>query len=225
MASKAYLEWIGREVIRSEPVPLTRWQKVKNWWYYHKWQILLCVVVLAVAGDLIWHALGIGVIKPDYHVAYVGRTALPEDAVTAVGQAISALGQDVNGDGTVTVSVVQYVEPQQDTEEAAGYRASAEVRLMADLETWESSFFLLEDPEAFQRMYGVLASGDGTYAEQKDYTVYRWSDCPALAAEQAESEAPLLAGLYLGRRGEDERQAQPEEDRLLWEACIEEAVP
>lgn len=225
MASKAYREWIGRDVARSEPVPLTRWQKAKNWWYYHKWQLLLCVVALAAVGDLVWHTLGVGVIKPDYHVAYVGETALPEDTVTAVEQALSSLGQDVNGDGKVAVSVIQYVEPKQATEEAAGYRASAKIRLMADLETWESSLFLLEDPEAFQRMYGVLAGGDGTYAGQKDYTVYRWSDCPALAERQTKEEAPLLSELYLGRRGEDERQAQPEEDRLLWEACIEEAVP
>lgn len=242
MASKAYRAWVARDVERAAPPPPpSRGQRLKTWWYYHKGQVLIGAVLLAAGGNLLWQALGIGVPKPDFSVAYVGSVPLPEDTAAAVEEALAALAADVNGDGQVIVSLRQYVSPQVESETAAEYRLSAELGLIGDLESHNSAFFLMERYDDFQKGYGVLAGADGHYlgAEEPAQAceVYRWQDCPALAGqslgtytqtvlgqEQTGENQALLAGLYLGRRGTAEGQAYPEAEQLLWETCIQEAA-
>ncbi len=77
----------------------TKWEKFSNWFYYNKWYLAVGCIVLYVVGSMLWNALGIGQVKPDYRIAYVGSRQLPQDCVTALENALSQYGQDVNGDG------------------------------------------------------------------------------------------------------------------------------
>ena len=108
MASE-YLKWKYRDVKPDQAVELTPRQKRANWWYYHKWYVLLGAGLLAASIYLVARALGFGQVTPDYQVAYVGSTALPEDTVTALETALADLGSDCDGDGQVVVRVNQYV--------------------------------------------------------------------------------------------------------------------
>ena len=240
MASE-YLKWKYRDVQPRERRELTPAEKRKNWWHYHKWHVIIGVILLGICVDLVLHALGVGQIKPDYQVAYVGTNALPDDTAAAIENAFAALGEDLNGDGRVVVKLVQYASAGGAD---AGVLTSTEVALMADLMECESYFFLLENPEEFQIAYHSLCRLDGSLPEDGDYsaegTYLAWEQCPVLAGTElggysfevmgktvTGSSDELAAGLYLARRGFwTEKDAQhPEESERLWDRLTEGALP
>lgn len=239
MASE-YLKWKYRDVKPEEKAELTREEKRRNWWHYFKWHVVIGVVLVGAAVSLVFHALGFGQIKPDYQVAYVGENPLPDDTAIAIEAAFASLGEDLNGDGRVTVQLNQYASTGGTD---AGMAASSEVMLMADLLEWKSYFFLLEDPDWFQVSYHTLRRLDGSLPEAGNYsaegTYLAWGDCPTLSATElgnysyktlgetvTGSSDDLASKLYLARRGfwtEDTCQ-YPEGCDALWERLTEGAV-
>ena len=190
----------------------------KNWWYYHKWYVIIGVILLGVAIDLIGSALGLFTKSPDLQIAYVGRAPLPQDTTSALQQAFTALAGDFNHDGEVIVQLNQYVSDSNTTDvDTAYYQYASEITLIGDISDCESYFFLMEDPQDFQREYQLLALPDGSCPDETDYSiedkVIAWSDCPILAEMElgnyteitmgettTGSNQELLAGLSLGRR-------------------------
>ena len=164
MASQ-YLNWKLRDV-KPDPLPPdpTPRQKWRNWWHYHKGMMIAGAVVGLAVLDIAHSALGLGQVRPDYQVAYVGENALPDATAAAIEEAFAALGSDANGDGQVAVQLHQYLI--SDTmDENAEYSYANQIPLMGDLEDCDSYFFLLEDYETFQADYALLAGADGTLAE------------------------------------------------------------
>lgn len=191
MASE-YLKWKYRDVRPDRPVELTPRQRRQNWWHYHRWHVLLCGLAVCIAGNLIWHA--VTRVHPDYQVAYVAAAPLSEEVAAAWEARLAALGADVNGDGRVVVQLNQY--PSLPEAEDPMYRYASDIKLMADLDACESYFFLLDDPEGFQREYEVL---------QEDW----------FSVENA---------LYLARRTfwQDRVPESLEDCELLWKHLAEE---
>lgn len=238
MASE-YLNWKFREVEPdpTPPTPTAR-QKWRNWWHYHKGMVAAGAVVLLAAADIAFHALGIGQAKPDYQIAYVGETALPDQTAAAVEEAFAALGSDANGDGQTVVQLHQYILTG-DRNEDAEYAYANQVTLMGDLEDCDSCFFLLEDCETFQADYAVLAAADGTLADAGETPFSLcWSDCPSLAdqdlgdytqnvlgQEITGSSQDLLGSLQLARRGfwEDRTCDHLEACNALWDTLTKGA--
>ena len=89
MSSK-YYEWLARNEKPEEPRELTPAEKRKNWWFYHKWFVVLGVLLAVIAADIVWNSLSQA--QPDYRFAYVGRNPLPEDTVSALQAALEELG-------------------------------------------------------------------------------------------------------------------------------------
>lgn len=239
MASE-YLKWKYRDVQRREHAELSPAEKRKNWWHYHKWHIAIGVVLAGIGINLVCHALGVGQVKPDYRVAYVGSNALPDDTAAAIENTFSALGEDLNGDGQVVVQLTQYASTNGVD---AGAGVSAEVALMGDLLDCGSYFFLLEDPEQFQVYYHSLCKLDGSLPDSGDYsaegTYLSWEQCPALAGAELGSYSyevlgravtgssdELAAGLYLARRGfwTEKTALYPEGCGRLWNRLTEGAI-
>ena len=115
---------------------------------------------------------------------------------------------------------------------------------MGDVLECESFFFLLEDPEQFQREYHTLRRLDGTLPEEEEDsaegTYLVWADCPVLAAlELGEysyglmdsamtgSNQELLSPLCLARRGfwTEKASAYTEGCDELWNKLTEGATP
>lgn len=199
MASE-YLKWKARdEKPAPPPPPLTRKEKALNWLHYHKLHLIAAAVLLWIAGSMLWNILGIGQTRPDYIFSYIGRNPLSEQDAAALQTAFAALGADENGDGKVTVELRQYAtERGGDLETALYYNSADNTRLMADLTVGDSYFFVVEDPDAVQRSYQILAKADGTPPEEIDY---EGMDKVFRLGELAELKVPeTLSGLYLGRR-------------------------
>lgn len=189
---------------------------MKNWWYYYKWYVLcgtgLVMLILYLAGN----ALGIFHKKPDLQIAYIGETELPQDTVRALEQAFASISGDFNEDHEVTVKVHQYVSNKQNPE-AVYYEYASEIGLIGDITDCESYFFLMDNPQAFQKSFHVLAAPDGRCPDEQDFSiedkVIAWKDCPVLAdmelgsyssailgQEISGKNQDLLSGLYIGRR-------------------------
>lgn len=237
MASE-YLKKKYRGVKPDAHRALTPAEKRKNWWHYHKWHVGIAAVLLLIGVDWGYHAAT--QIHPDYQIAYVGAAPLPGEAAAAWESRLVALGADCSGDGRVTVRLHSYLSPGEDA--MAGYAAS--VKLLADLEACDSYFFLLEDPEQFQREYHTLRRLDGTLPEEEEDsaegTYLVWADCPVLAAlELGEysyglmdsamtgSNQELLSPLCLARRGfwTEKASAYTEGCDELWNKLTEGATP
>lgn len=201
MASARYTLNIDPEDLKpDEPVEYTRKQKAANWWHYN-WKIVAVIAaVVAVAGYYTWKALT--AVHPDQQIALVSAQALPEEVSDALGQALSGLVEDVNGDGRTLVQIRSYqvslqtpdtsADAAEDMGEAMndmtnGYMQMAQSTVLtADLSSGEAVIFLLDAPEAFQQAYGVLSAADGTPVSEEDplngAEWYAWSDCPVLAS-------------------------------------------
>lgn len=237
MAS-AYLRWLHRDEQPEEPLVLTPAQKRKNWWDYHKRQVLLGAAALAVAGSVLWDALGVGKPVPDYQLAYVGTNALPDDTAAALEQGFAALGEDLNGDGKVLVQLHQYAVSNAD----ASVAAAASTSLLGDLLECESYFFLLENPEQFQADYHALRRLDGSLppegSRSAEGTYLAWEQCPSLTdfalgaysyqfidRTATGSSRELVSRLYLARRGfrTEKTAAYPEGCDNLWNHLTEGA--
>lgn len=191
-------------------------KKIENWIYYNKWWVLICAFFALAAVDMLWQA--VKQVKPDYQIACVTESALPEDTVNALQSALAELGQDLNGDGKVVVSIRTYPVLSQSTDpEAARIRAGNETKLVGDILQSASCFFLLDDPDNFQLRYHTLAMPDGSAPAEEDTEglskTVLWADCPVLSGLELgnykesvmgidfeESNQSVLAGLYLGRR-------------------------
>lgn len=215
MASE-YLKQKYQNVKPNEPPPpLTGKERLANWLYYMKWWLLLWAVLLAILCSIIWSALGIGKPRWDYIFAYVGADPLPGDCVEALERELATLGEDVNGDGRVTVEVRSYaIDRSGDEDTALYYNYAANVTLMADMTAGESCFFIVKDPAGFQKAYQIFADADGNPPQDGDLTVddkvFRWSDCPVLAGLAMDQEP--MEGLYIGRRCfYDQKQAEKAE--------------
>ena len=80
-----------------------RWYWVRNWLHYHWVYLVIAAVVLWVGISWLANALHWGETLPDYQIAYVGKSALPEDTAHAIEAAFAQYGEDLNGDGIVSV--------------------------------------------------------------------------------------------------------------------------
>lgn len=176
----------------------TKYKSFSHWFYYHKIWIIAAVIVALMILTLSWTHRAIGP-KADYRVSWVGETMLSQEEEASITAAVSSLGQDVNGDGEVTVEVVQYAVRFTTEGTAAQLEENygTVVKLIGQLETNECYLYLMEDPEGFQYAVGALRYLDGEPSGEEDHYEYRrwremcapWS-CPGLERRT----------VYLGRR-------------------------
>lgn len=212
-------------------------EKRKNWWHYYKWYVVGGVILFGIICDLAGNALGLWQPSPDFQVAYVGENALPQDTITALENAFASIGGDFNGDGKVVVQIHQYAQNSQNADvDAVYYSTASEITLIGDISDCESYFFLMDDPERFQREQQLLACPDGSCPDKADYSaddkVLLWSDCPMLSGLDlgsysisifgesiTGSSQELLSGLYIGRRCfyTDAATDNAEQCSVLWD--------
>ncbi len=223
-------------------IKINRKKAIKNWWYYYKWYVICGIILLGIACNLIINALGLWKKKPDIQIAYIGKTALPQDTISALEQAFTSIAGDYNQDGKIIVKVNQYIDGIQNSDvETAYYEYASEISLIGDISDCESYFFLMDDPDNFQREFQLLAARDGSCPDTMDYAagkVIAWSDCTTLAEMElgsyttivlgetlTGSNQELLSTLFLGRRCffTDDRTDNVEQCSTLWELLADTA--
>lgn len=215
-------------------------KELQNWWYYYKWYVIGGIALLGTVFYLIGNAFGLFEKQPDFQIAYVADSQLPQDTVTSLEQAFAATAWDFNGDGEVIVKLHQYVmNGQSQDAESLYYGYASEISVISDINDCESYFFLMDKPDKFQKDFQVLALPDGSCPKELDFSIedkaFLWDDCPALATmelggysttilgEQVTGKnQELLSGLYLGRRCfyMEDTVANLEQCSKLWDFLI-----
>lgn len=208
MASEYLLKKAKEEVQSAPPDParvLTKKEKVLNWWCYHKWHVVIGVILAACLGSVLWNALGIGQVRPDISVAYVGSMPLGEETALALQTGLEAIAADLNGDGKVSIELQQYVSPDTGDSDTLYYAQAAQVQLVGDITECKSYFFLLEDPAKFQEATQVLCNLDGSLPPDGDLTpdgkYVLWGSCPVLSQIPLGGAGEAVSRLAFARRG------------------------
>lgn len=91
--------------------------KRKNFWFYHKWHIVIVLVVLIFAALLAKDFFSR--VDPDYEIGLLAQDSYPEEALNQLQDALAQKGKDLNNDGQVIVRVNQYVIIPSDVEGSA----------------------------------------------------------------------------------------------------------
>lgn len=198
--------------------------RIKTFFYYYKWYLLAAVIVLIGLIPVFKNLFGIGIVVPDYRVACVTAGGISDAAAEELTAAMEALGEDLNGDGTVKVELVQYRTGAGDAETKMYFGYASTITIQADIERGESHFFLMDDPERLQLGYQILADANGKLPEDTDYSAdgryVRWCDVRLHLSEDAQKE---LSPLYFGQRGYYQEEQIPylEQYHRLWETLTQ----
>jgi len=219
-----YQKWLARDVKPEEKRELTKEEKRKNWWDYHKNHVLIGVLAVALVAWFVYDTWIDVPPKPDFQIAYLGSESLPQDAVDALESALEAKIEDINGDGQIVVQVNQYLV-DADEKDYATIMAS-QTRLTADFQECASFVFLMENPEDMQKRYEFMAYPDGREPAEDEMLSpelwLQWESCPALTGMlEAEAQKPFQK-LFLARRIVDrpEQCAHLDVYTAIWEMLI-----
>ena len=219
MARERYLVGVSEEELRPDPpppppTPKGKWQ---NFWFYHKWHVVIGVAVLFVAGVLIGQAVSRS--DPDYRLAIATDTYISDTAVAMLEQELSAVGKDLNGDGQVLVQVESlYIS---DGANQSQLEIANQTKLMAYLAASDPLFWAMT-PSNYE---GLLTQTDNNdlfevldlqaAGVSEDGRYWNWKDSPLLQKEEMEV---VPEDLYFGVR-----TVNADRDKLVrtQEECLE----
>lgn len=207
MARERYLVNAGEDTIhdpeaekKAEQANRTPRGKWNNFWYYHKWHVVIGAAAAAIVIATVVSA--VRTVQPDYNVGLITRTAYPNEVISQLGQEMAKYGKDRNGDGKVVVQVNQYqIAEQPASSGGIGSAASTggmqmdpqmaavyQVKLTSDLQSGTSMIFITDGKSFFGQAKGgnhVFAYLDGSTPKDSatDYDRMRvkLSKCPKLA--------------------------------------------
>lgn len=193
---------------------LTGRERLRNWWDYHRFHVLLAGVLAVLAAVLLLQDPGGP--AADYTVCWVSPRVLEEDAASALADRLSPCGRDLNGDGVVQVEVRQI---QLDlnallTRDAQGQQEyGALLALNADLEAGQSGLFLTDDPAALQAYTGALVYRDGTVPAEG---AVDWENMTVSWEQEG------VGAVWAGLRGcwKDDWRETWTQYRTLWDALL-----
>lgn len=216
----------------------SRKEKLINWFHYSKWYLVAAGMGLILLASILVTSLGIGRTEPDYRFAYVGGHRFSTEFQASLEEALATLGQDLNGDGVVTVSVASYIQTPE-SDEQQDY--VSHMQLIADVSAQNSVFFLVEDPLAFHQRYPLIADEQGNAPEEDEQgnllddgadwesRFLAWKDSPVLTGLELPDETiwgettvpgqELLSNVYIGIRSyyNESKVAQLPQYRAYWQ--------
>lgn len=189
MASPRYTRNIRPEDLEQKtPAALSRKQKRENFWYYHKWHVLLGLLGILLAFMLVYSLST--VTSPDYQITLLSPYPRSATALEALQQQLSVFGKDRNADGKVVVQVQQYtVASTEELSNAINPQANmaGTAQLQGDAQTGGTVIFLTDDFEALQARYSFFTdlnapyTGIDTMPQNGTYYI-PWTACPPLCA-------------------------------------------
>lgn len=202
MARERYLIHAGEEPINkpdAEKKPVTPQDKWSNFWFYHKWHVLIGLAVVLLGAFLIHDFTA--KIDPDYQIGVVSKVMYSQDALDSMQKEFEKYAQDRNHDGRVVVQVNDYVINGDAKQVDPSLAAASMVKYTADLSDSTSILFLTDEDtfEKEQREQKVFAYLDGKTPPQNaaDFSRMRapLKNCKKLAV--LEKQIPNGEGKYL----------------------------
>lgn len=201
MARERYLLSKDEETIHKADAEIkadTKKSKWDNFWFYHKWHVLIvvavCLLVFWFVHDMVTK------VEPDYQIGLLTQDTFQSDVVDSLQTEIAKYGKDLNGDGKVVVQINSYPFMQSDTSSQTNTSSlnpsinmnqqqdqAIRVKYMADLAAGTSIIFLTDDTnfQNQQKANSVFAYTDGTAPKTgaTDFEKMRvsWDQCKVLS--------------------------------------------
>lgn len=183
MARERYL-WNAEEDQIHNPVQerkiLTKRQKFENFWFYHKWHVVACIICMALAYSYFYFMFTEE--KPDYEIAMIG--SYPDEYTEKIRDAIASVADDRNGDGKVLIAIHRYSASTMisgQTPEVA--------KLLTDLSSFQSIIYIMDTKEVERQQInnpGLFAYADGSTppesADDYENIGVFWKDCQLLSS-------------------------------------------
>jgi hypothetical protein len=141
-------------------------QKRENFWYYHKWQVILGVVVLFFVVYFSWDLFTKE--NPDYEVAILSETNFPSNQLLELEEVLEQVGEDRNGDGKVVVFVNCYAIASENTQiQDANLQMASVTKYMNDMTEGQSMIYMVDDAllKEFQTENPLFRYADETLVE------------------------------------------------------------
>lgn len=199
MARDRYLWNAGEDTIHDpskEQKITTKKQKRENFWFYHKWHIVICVVCAALVGLFLYDMLNQE--NPDYEIAFLTDSAYMKTDIERIKNQITSVADDKNGDGEVLVTINEYIVSGNGNGQV---EMAAMARVINDLSNYESVIYIMDEnnlAEEQSQNPSLFAYADGSIppADETDYSNIGvlWKDCPLLTSIDLTSEVQLQDG-------------------------------
>jgi hypothetical protein len=232
VARERYLLNGGEETIhqpRTETGPKTPKSSWDNFWYYHKWHVIIGAFLIFVVLFFVYDMTS--KVNPDYEIGLITETTYPSEMVDALQTEVAKYGEDRNGDGKVIVSVNNYV--MQD--DASGgmvdpnVRMAGYVKVTNDLSNGTSMIFITDD-KCFRNQQDELQmftylDGSKPAENAKDYDKMRVSlaDCKRLADIEVNGtpviSREILKNLSISMRTIQDTQLEKQQDKTAYYAA------
>lgn len=113
-------------------------QKVENFWFYNKAKVL--IIGFFVIATVYTAVILLSQPKADYTILFAAECEPYSDVLESLRSDLEAYGKDRNGDGKVTVEIIDCC--------SMGGDATASVQFYSSLEIDESMLYLLDDAKA-----------------------------------------------------------------------------
>ncbi|MCH3972944.1 MAG: hypothetical protein LKE53_09340 [Oscillospiraceae bacterium] len=143
MAREQYLLHQGEETIHSEDLkrdPQTPKDKRANFWYYHKWHVLIAIAAILLASLFLYDLFG--KTKPDYQIGLITKYQVDQETINTMQTTLAKYADDKNGDGKVVIEVSNYAVGMADTNQQVA--AANETRLMGDFSDYSDMLFFCD---------------------------------------------------------------------------------
>jgi len=244
LARERYLVNAGEETINQGEIKLeTKKDKRANFWYYHRWQIILSVLGFILIFSFVYSM--VTKVKPDYQIALMTQMAYPQEVYEQMADEMEQYAEDRNGDGKVVIQINNYQFIQGEAAEAADPNVvmAGVVKFSADAQTGESMIYITDetsfDTVAEQGTSFFVYLDDWTTppeegAEDLERTKILWNDCKGVASmkldyeiegiSQEELEELYFGGLSVSLRSIEYANFEDDEKKLAYYEASKELL-
>ncbi len=231
MARERYLVGVKPEELiytPPPPPPSTPKGKWENFWYHYKWVTLGVLAVVAIG--IILTVQAVTRVKPDYLVCMAMGQGMSESAVTWLENELAALGEDINGDGKVKVTL----QPLNISKSAGTHANTNNQAVLAHIVARDVLLFAFDPSYYNNSLAAAMRDGEKFFAPidasvagiSADGTYWNWKGSTALDQAAMKSSVGVQQELYFGVRAipssaSEKDRAEFEAHRKLLKAFLE----
>lgn len=183
-------------------------QKLSNFWYYYKVHTIVAVVVIAILAVLFSQCAAKE--RYDYAVVLNMATVVEEPTADLLAGELAQFGEDLNGDGVVTVEVINCTYGSNDS-----VRINQLGKLQARLMMPETVLFIL-DEVSFSNLDAMGLFGTAEGFDAKMGRALSLNGTAMDAAVQSRFGNVMPAAWYLCVRGYDDTALEGDEEAAAY---------
>lgn len=170
-------------------------KRVENFWYYHKYHLLIGLAVAAVIAVLAAQCASNQ--SPDYTVILAMQKSVPDEVAEVMAREFEKYGEDRNGDGRVLVEMVNCSYNSNDTNNT---RVMAQIgKLQAQL-SLPDSMLIVTDPQYFATLDQQGVFEEAGFLPNQDGKAFNLKETPMEQAVNALSANFFPKEFYLSKR-------------------------